>query len=683
MRYFFIHLFLYIISFSSYKKKGIYFDILGENKKILLSLLPHINDSFISLGFVNDVKFKDIIISEDKIKETFQEYIRPFNLCNFFMLELLGLFIEINDIHIKNTKVIYDFNNSKTNITFQTERKKIYFIEKIIILNNNIIPTNDILNLLKNYLRPLTFFEKIKLLLFDMSESLFLWENYDNTIHDIIEVLGKEYLLLNTSCSIFYLINEKKQTVKAILNINEGSKYFINNIYINKKKIKNNILKNKIIAAINKNGFKDDLNYLKKFFKKPIKITYTMNVNLIDIYIDKIQEQLNMIPITNILFVNFNVSSIFLISMINFSVGDSLNMEKIENFKQFISILLNKYIEYEVIPVFGNNGVVVKFLQKSQEKDINIINIENNEMIIEYPYEHIFYNYPYLRYIITPRIKNFNFKTPGILFELFINKFYPFSISSYIQIYFNFNNDINYKNFIIDIINISYKKNNIIFSFTPIGLKKYFHGSITDKHIYKFTSFDIQKIFFFENYSLSFFKNYKYFYDDSLHKLSLGGEFIYKFTSKYYFWCNSVFYYSGSKNIYHHFSNIYYRDGGYMRLYTYPQEHILDSSNLTLKSYDYIFNKQIALLTPISITKFNLMYKLFNFNIEATKSINIFFCIFFDLYFDITTKTHKFSYGCGLVLNYYILVLGLYIGGNSEKKGLRKTINLEKSLILQ
>lgn len=674
--------FLLFIKGHEYKKKGIYFDLLGENYLCLTCLLPCINNNFMSMGFIDKIKFENTILPEDKIKEIFNDYLQSFKLCNFFIMEIISLFIEINDIHVKNTRVIYKIKDHMVDLKFTSDAQHTYFIDKIVVYNHQIMKEHEIIHVIKDYIIKLNFLEKIKLLLFGTSHAIFFWNVYEDQIHEKIEELGKKHLLLNVSCKIFYLINQEKNTVKIIININEGSKYFIDNIYIDKIKINDETLKNNIIKEINTHGMKDDFNYLKYLFSKSIKITYIIQNNLINIYIDHVKEELDIIRITNIIFVNLNISNTFLISLMNFSVGDSLNVEKIEEFTKLVSELLNKHIEYEIVPVFNDRGVIVKFFTKAAEKEINILNIDNNEMMLEYKYEKIFYNYPYIRYILTPRI-NLNRRIPGVLMEFYFQKFYPISISSYFQLYFNFNKNMNIRSFIIDVINLNYKTKNFIFSFTPIGLKKYFNTFATDRYIYRFTSCEISRIFSFTNHSFALSNNYKYFYDNNKHKLSVNFEYLYQLHYRYYLWINNNLSYSQGKNINHHFSSIYYRDNCNVRLYTYPHEHMLYSSNLNLQQYDYIFNKQIALWTPIYVLKINLLYKLFSFKLDALKSLNGFFCIFLDIYFDVTTKTYKFSYGIGFILNYYIVIMGIYLGFNSEQKGLRQTINLEKSLLLQ
>jgi hypothetical protein len=545
----------------------------------------------------------------------------------------------------------------------QVPSKK-FFIKKVYISGNEILSSKLIKESISSVLCEINFLEKCKYLFFNRTSCMFFGECQTQMVENAILELAKKYLLLGTTVAITYELDPHSQEVVVYIHVEEGRKFFIDNIYMKGFKFNKVLLRD----YINEHGFQQDsFNYLSDFLLKDMEIdhiytSYTIDneTRCIDIFLSKEQRGTSLV-VEAIIFQITDISMRYLVNSCTIGVGDVFDEWKIKKFCNKLTLLFEKKIYYEIAPCkdTSQNKVIVTFKEEATEKNRELLVVDKGA-VLQYPMHKFL---PWLKITCIPK---FPFTSKPLLSKIggqialehkisSTKSLEIINISGYINPR-NYNNLTNLlQSFQVGILQFNHKQKYTHVTITLLTIHKYFHEfmkSHLKDHKYFYTYLLGRHTVFFENKCLLALYGYgQIFYTPLTAKINLQPEFLIPISSKSSF-IISLRFLGNSQNIhdfYKHLSAINNkRDEAFGLLWNhydnYAKHAITNHEDLA-----FIYTKGIVLSNHLYNLRFLWNYRIFKFDIPSLGLIKIFICIFLNLNYDYTNRIWRSSFGVGLM----------------------------------
>ena len=591
----------------------------------------------------------------------------------------------------------YD-ENKQLKLKITKEPKKIYFITSIEINGNELISSKKILHAISEGAEPLSWINKIIYSLSGTCASEFNPGIQSYMIKNKINELYEKYLILGTRGKISYKLNPNNGTAKIIVNIEEGKKYFIDQVEFNdfkfdKKKFIN-IIKNR---GLENNSFDYVSMILMEEYDLPrISVGYTTNNSKINIIASKNLKDESLV-VESILFYVKNIKLAYLMEACPVSVGDAFDEWQMREFISKIEFQFEIKLKYTLKPYKDSNRIIIEIEEIIENQNKDIITSSDGGTGIQYPFK---WNFPFININITPKfLLNNNmlldkFTKDGATSSLFSiganfnirKKFNKHNILSILDGSFavNITEILNPSKLIrslqVSILKYNYLSKSFSFSFTPLNIQKYLNikqiGSeeIEDKdniqkylneYIYKYTEVHSKKLILFED-NILWIKGYgKYFFhetdDKNTFKLALHLDNTTVFSNKFKMLTTFKGLYNSQdirsmKSIYKHLSAINNKRDEMLGLlwdyYDNVEEIFTEFKDKDMKDFKtYLISKEVILSNALLDFRLMLLYSIWDFKIPMLGKIDIFFHIFANFNIDVTNKIYRISYGFGLIGN--------------------------------
>ena len=646
-------------------KKGIVFEE-NNQKKIFY------------FGPINEIYWDKCILPLEEIQKMFPEFEKGQIFQNFIANNILLT------LHLQTHKQ-YSFalgflENGKVNVFLKEKPEKIYFIKKIRIKNNSILQEKDILDAIDEICSPLNIIEKIKYIGFGKTSALVIGPHQIHEIKKKIKILSEKNLIINSKVEVHYELDPYTHEAIVYLYIQEGSKYFLDNISIEGCPfIKKFFIRQMINQYGMRNGsfsYLEDL-IIKEYDEADIKVTFSYNNQIsINILVQK-QKEISSFLVESIFFENCADELTYITKHIPVSIGEELREGDLKKFCHLLTYLLEKKFTYKIEPISDkvSNKVIVKFIEvkKSEESSSQkeFIKFKDNSLLLQYPFQYIPPYDPRWKIRITPKIPfSWPYRLRG---GTGVTIVYRYSEKIFLDL---LNGEIvchlwkwnNFKEFLqsfnANICQLEYKKRDTQYLFCPASLHKYHNNKMklekTDG-MYFYTNLSGRHIWKFDTNTISLYGYSKVFlYPGSL-KFGLQPELLVPLRGNWQllFSSKGIFNTQNPQDIYNHLSATSIKhDGNHDILFNwYKTPHPLTNEDI-----NYIYEKGIILSHAITNIRIMLMFKVFNLHIPSMGDLNVFISGFCNVSHDLSNNTSRFSIGFALMGNFNKMMVTIALG---------------------
>lgn len=650
-----------------------------------------------------------------------EEIQKRFNLKEGQMLDwhesqqiLIFLELQTGNLHKLSIKLTEENN---LNVCFEKQIKEKYFIQDIKITGNKVLSNEDILEV--SGISTLNIIEKCKYLILGQSSAEFKGPQQTQHIEQAIKNLGQKHLLSDIKAHVYYVIDLQDEKVTIYINIQEGTKYFIENIHVEGCKISLAVIKDYIDEyGLQGGNFQYLSNLLfNEYNISNLNINYTCNGCYINIFVTKQETHLALI-VENILFKLPGINVDYLVKHCKIRIGEFFNEWDIKKFCRWLSMIYEKTIVYKIDPYKDKqqNKIIVTIYEeekKDKTPSLNIFSYENGSFLLQYP---LCKHWPWLKLTFTPKVPlstdmlSGHFKIGG---ELNIvhhisekTSFKPFNLLGFL----NLSNITNIKSlndvknivqsFKIHLLTLDHhnKRYNFNMSLSLLGINKYYHihmPALIKEHMYYYSNLALQKNFIFNNKCAIALNGLAYiFYHPKSAKVKFTPEFLIPFTNK----INLVISLKSILNsqnftrndYFKHFSSINKSDSPHGLLwgddYDGNESHLEINKEQAHHNTDklYLYNKGIVLSHLIFNVRFLLNFILFKIPIPSFGDILLLLILFFNINYDVTNAMWRMSLGVGVGVKLHKMLIVFAMGcrhnltkPNEKDKDMKYSFNIE------
>lgn len=687
------------VFFNNQPKRGIYQENSNELENTIIT-----NEGIWSLGTIKNIDWNCPIVALEDISKKFDNF-KPGKIVSITTLKYILLYLK------KNTNTEYQFvispskeNKQFCNIILKEKKSNPYLVKNITINGNSLLTKDEILESISDVVGKTTLVEMGKFLILNRSANVIRNLNISSIIVQCVQNLGYKKLLLDIKIYVDLVKNEKTKTIDVIINIEEGSKYFIDKVNISDKTI--NIDRQHLNIWLEKHGLENgNFNHLLDFLKSEnifhLNISYIINNNKIEIFLTPYNKEVNHI-VGMISYHNFkNININYIRKNLPISIGDYFDEKQMEEFLYKISKIIQQEITYKTTMQLNKKLYVVLSLKDEEKKYDDIISFTEGQPALQYKFENKLYSNPGWSFIFTPKVKFMEGVKGGLFFSAkHIKTQYTFEIING-EFYFDLDSlkQQRYDSFIRSLKtnifcfsnSVFTKKQDLFWTLTPIIIRKNFHTLMVNNnirdHLYFYTKFYGKKLTIFgdgiKRTQLSNFISGKIFYGNTM-KLLYNPEIIYPLTKNMHIYGSLRFVYNGyttntqDEKIFLHLHCMNKEDQGKCLLWDtfltaqemsqYPKniQHYLYSKNIILSNF---------------LINFKLMFNivLLKLKIPQLGKIQIMFSIFFNTAYDQTNNLYRFSSGIGILgtLNKNAALFAL---GKKYAPGIEQTNDLDYGL---
>lgn len=691
--------------------KGIYL----ENHKDALDSATLIKNEVWVLGVI------------DKIQWDCCPYITIEDLQKKFPHFIVGKYLNINELKYillflkQQLNMDYIFNITinknkpeRVKVVLKEKEGEKFVVTKVLVKGNRLLQKADILEAINPALCPINILEKIKWLIFKKTGAIVTGVNMEQAIERLAKNLGDSSLLLDLKTKVEFKKNVGKngeKTVVATVTITEGSKYFINKIYLDKRIQVN---KKQLRLWLEKKGFSGgNFDHLKEFFQAynyfNLNIYHKIDGNYIDIYVGvhnaEFSQMVEMITYSGFSDVSMN----YIYKHLKVRINEPYNRHLMEEFLYKQSILLNATItQGEIGNIF--NRINVKIIKTAKEEEQNFFTTKDSDFVFQYKISKPLYEMPNLIMSFTPELYYGDKIKLGGRINIIYNlqnlwklQLFDGEILLNLQAIKDGDRDHIFQNISVTLMELTNHFNsihNLRWNIAPLNIVKAFNSFMLREaiktHIYVYMKGRVQKVHTYSTdirrVKFSNFVSAKYFFGHNV-KLKYNPEFRYPIT-KYLHILGSLRILYNSKTIdvstskgecindeiFLHLSSINSGDMmGCLLWKSHFTKQEMDKFDICTAAY--LKEKEIILSNFVLNFRLMLNYIILKTTLPSIGKIQLSIFLFVNFVYDHRNNLQRYSYGTGLMgvynTNGILFAIGKKYAPNTNNPGLNYTLTFE------